>query len=73
MIDFSRHKKLKEKEYGYDGTELVKDKNGEYKQKGKTFYTIRDEMLILCYNKKGDITRIELLGSPKAKKPCQSS
>ena len=34
-------------------------------------YTIRDELMIADYDEKGDIIGIELLGSKKAKKPCQ--
>jgi hypothetical protein len=58
---------------GFDGTQLIKNKNGKYVVEGKTFFTVRDEQVILNFNKKGEIIYIELLGSPKAKKPCQSS
>ena len=35
--------------------------------------TIRDETMIIDVNKKGKVIGIELLGSPKARKPCQEN
>jgi len=57
-----------ETEYGFDGTNFD-GKNIT----GKTFYTVRDEMLIIDFDKNEKIVGIELIGSSKAIKPCQLS
>ena len=46
--------------------------DGENKRNGKYFETIRNENFIMDFDKKGRIIGIELLGSKKARKPCQS-
>jgi hypothetical protein len=54
----------------YDGTMIV-EKGKKITLQGRPFYTIRDEQFIMDLDKKGRIIGIELLDSPKARKPCQ--
>jgi uncharacterized protein YuzE len=48
----------------------------EYRRRYKNsdsndFETVRDEQMIIDYDKEGKVLGIELLSSKKAKKPCQ--
>jgi len=58
--------------YSDDGVEVIQ-KGKKFKLGGHQFYTVRDEQFIIDYNRKGLIVGIELLGSKKAPKPCQST
>jgi len=58
--------------YSDDGVELIK-KGKKFTLEGHRFETVRGEWFIIDYNKKGQIVGIELIGSKKAPKPCQSS
>lgn len=57
-------------DHSWDGTQLVKKRKG-LKVVGKYFETVRGEQIIIDFNKKNKIIGIELLGSSKARKPCQ--
>jgi len=51
----------------------IKFKKDDYSHSIDKYCTNREEQLIIDFNKNGEVIGIELLGSPKARKPCQES
>jgi len=70
---FEKESKRPKTNNSWDGTDLITTKQGRIKLEGFTFYTIRNEMMIMDFDKQGRVIGIELIGSKEARKPCQTS